>query len=272
VDIVPDARLNALVVHAKPNDLDTIEQLLKVLDQQAGPEDVEAEAEPRLIPVYNTSASEVAQIVEQVYADRMAGANAVMSPQEMMQMIRGGPNPSQQLQKMSVAVDVDNNMLIVRAPDPLFEEVKQLVTDLDQSLEGSPETTRVVPLRLTNAANVVKTLDSLLANTNASSSTTSDRGEGRRRGDDDDDDSPQEQARRRMRQQCEMMREMQQRMERGGRGGDGDRGGGERGGFRGFGRGGEGGGFGRGGFGRGGEGGFRGRGGDGGGGRGGDRD
>jgi hypothetical protein len=269
------------VVHAKPNDLDTIEQLLKVLDQQTGPEDVEAEAEPRLIPVLNTSASEVAEIVEAVYADRMAGANAMMSPQEMMQMLRGGPNPSQQIQKMSIAVDVENNMLVVRAPDPLFEEVKQLVTELDQS-EGSPETTRVVPLRLTNAANVVKTLDSLLAKTNAGSSD-SDRGDDRRRrrDDDDDDDSPQERAQRAQRRQFEMMREMQQRMERGGRGGDGDRGGGDRGGFRGFGRGGDGGGFGRGGFGRGGDGGgfgrggdgggFRGRGGDGGG-RGGDRD
>jgi type II secretory pathway component GspD/PulD (secretin) len=265
VDIVPDARLNALVVHAKPNDLDTIEQLLKVLDQRTGPENVEAEAEPRLIPVYNTTASEVKEIVEQVYADRMAGANAVMSPQEMMQMIRGGPNPSQQIQKMSIAVDVPNNMLVVRAPDPLFDEVRQLVTDLDQSLEGSPETTKVVPLRLTNAANVVKTLDSLLANTNAGSSTSSDRGEGRRR-DDDDDDSPQEQARRRMRQQWEMMREMQQRMERGERGrGDGDRGGGDRGGGdRGrFDRGGEGGNFRF--RGRDGGGDFRGRGGDGGG-------
>ena len=37
VDIVPDARLNALIVHAKPADLDTIEQLLKVLDQAVGP-------------------------------------------------------------------------------------------------------------------------------------------------------------------------------------------------------------------------------------------
>ncbi len=274
VDIVPDARLNALVVHAKPADLDTIEQLLKVLDQRTGPDEVEAEAQPRPIPVYNKTASEVKEIVEQVYADRMAGANAVMSPQEMMQMIRGGPNPSQQIQKMSIAVDVDNNILVVRAPDPLFEEVRQLVTDLDQSLEGSPETTKVVPLRLTNAASVVKTLDSLLANTN-SSRTDSNRGDGRRR--DDDDDSPEEQARRARRQQWELMREMQQRMERGGRGGgDGDRGGGDRGGGGrgGFGRGGDGGGFNRGGFGRGGDGGgfrggdgggFRGRGGDGGG-------
>ena len=72
VDIVPDARLNALIVHAKPADLDTIEQLLKVLDQRNGPEDVEAETQPRPIPVYNTTATKMAEIVQQVYADRMA--------------------------------------------------------------------------------------------------------------------------------------------------------------------------------------------------------
>src|SRR5262249_48431490 len=69
VDIVPDARLNALLVHAKPADLDTVEQLLKVLDQRSGPESVEAEAQPRPIPVYNTTAAEVAQVVQQVFQD-----------------------------------------------------------------------------------------------------------------------------------------------------------------------------------------------------------
>src|SRR5947207_15900248 len=101
VDIVPDARLNALLVHAKPADLGTVEQLLKVLDQRTGPENVEAEAQPRPIPVYNTTAAEVAQIVQQVYQDRMAGGGGVMSPQDMMKMIRGGNNPEQQIQKMS---------------------------------------------------------------------------------------------------------------------------------------------------------------------------
>ena len=76
VDIVPDARLNALIVHAKPADLDTIEQLLRVLDQRTGPENVEAEAQPRPIPVYNTTASDIAQIVQQVYQDRMAARAA----------------------------------------------------------------------------------------------------------------------------------------------------------------------------------------------------
>ncbi len=158
VDIVPDARLNALLVHAKPADLDTVEQLLKVLDQRAGPENVEAEAQPRPIAVYNTTAAEVAQIVQQVYQDRMAGPGAVMSPQDMMKMIRGGNNADQQVQKMSVAVDSRNNILIVRAPDALFKEVKALVNDLDQSLADSPQTTKVVSLQHTNSAAVQKAL------------------------------------------------------------------------------------------------------------------
>ena len=65
IDLVPDMRLNALVVRARPADLDTIEQLLKVLDQRTGPEEVEADAAPRIIPVYNTSATEVAAVVQQ---------------------------------------------------------------------------------------------------------------------------------------------------------------------------------------------------------------
>ena len=70
-----------------------------------------------------------------------------MSPQDMMKMIRGGNNAEQQVPKMSVAVDSRNNMLIVRAPDPLFEEVKAFVEELDQAGDDSPETTKVVSLQ-----------------------------------------------------------------------------------------------------------------------------
>ena len=72
VEIVPDVRLNALIVRAKPADLDTVEQLLRVLDQRVGPEEVEADARPRLIPVYNTQASTIVGVVQQIYSDRMA--------------------------------------------------------------------------------------------------------------------------------------------------------------------------------------------------------
>ena len=56
IEIVPDSRLNALIIQASPTDLDTIENLLKVLDQRSSPEDVSTTAQPRLIPVFNASA------------------------------------------------------------------------------------------------------------------------------------------------------------------------------------------------------------------------
>lgn len=243
VDIIPDPRLNALVVHAKPADLDTIEQLLKVLDQRTGPEDVEADAPPRSIQVVNTSARTIATIIQQVYQDRVAGGGGQMSPQDMMRMIRGGNNPEQQIQKMSIGVDERNNLLVVRAPDPLFEEVKALVQDLDQSTLDSPETTRVVSLRHTNSSSVQKALTSILNNVTTSTTAAQTHREGREEGrPPGGEDSPGEEARRQMRRQWEFMREMQEMRDRAnrgggpggfrGRGGDrgGDRGGGDRGG------------------------------------------
>jgi type II secretory pathway component GspD/PulD (secretin) len=224
VDVVPDARLNALIVHAKPADLDTVEQLLKILDQRTGPEDVVADGQPRAIPVYNTSVTRVAEVVQQLYQDRMASGGA-MSPQEMMRMIRGGPNTDQQIQKMAIAVDADNNMLIVRAPDPLFEEVKALVAELDATQADSPEITRVVSLKHSNSSSVQKALTSILDNVQAGTTEAQpEAGQGDR--DRDDDDSPEERARRAMRRNWEMiqdMRRMQERFGGGDRGGDGDR-------------------------------------------------
>lgn len=228
VDIVPDARLNALLVHAKPADLDTMEQLLKVLDQRSGPENVEAEAQPRPIPVYNTTASEVAQIVQQVYQDRMAGPSGVMSPAEMMKMIKGGNNAEQQVQKMTVAVDTRNNVLFVRAPDELFEKVKALVKDLDQIDTDSPQTTRVVSLQHTNTSAVQKALASMFSNvkmgTTAQTPGTATSSTSTGTASSNEEDSPEERMRRAMRRNWEMMQEMRRMQQE-----SGDRGGAERG-------------------------------------------
>ena len=227
VDIVPDVRLNYLIVHAKPADLDTIEQLLKVLDQRSGPENVEAEAQPRPIPVYNTTAADMAQIVQQLYQDRMSGPGTAMSPQEMMKMIRGGgSNVDQQVQKMTIAVDSRNNILVVRAPDQLFQEVKAMVTELDQSFADSPQTTKVVSLQHSNTAAVQRALVSMLPN--VKSSVTSAQGPSATppsapSSSGNDDDSPEERMRRAMRRNWEMVQEMRRMQERSGGGGDGDR-------------------------------------------------
>jgi type II secretory pathway component GspD/PulD (secretin) len=253
VDIVPDARLNALVVRAKPADLDTVEQLLRVLDQRVGPEEVLADLRPRLIPVQHTQASQIAQVVQQIYADRMAGGSSGQpSPVDMLKMLRGGRNGQdidQQVQKMSIGIDARSNSLVVRAPDPLFEEVKALVAELDQGTLDSPETTRVVSLRHTNSSAVQKALTSMLGNLAVTSGTKSATSTA---ASTVGDNSPGDQSQRDFRRQMETLQEMRQlQMMQGGGpgfgppgfGGPGGPGGpGGRGGFGGRGRGGPGGG------------------------------
>jgi hypothetical protein len=166
----------------------------------------------------------------------MAGGSGVMSPQDMMKMIRGGGNNTeQQVQKMSIAIDSRNNILVVRAPDALFKEVKALVNELDQSLADSPQTTKVVSLQHTNSAAVQKALISMLGNvktntTPAQTTSGSQPGQTASSQGGGDEDSPEDRMRRAMRRNWEMMQEMRRMQERSGEGGDrgGDRGGSDR--------------------------------------------
>jgi len=175
IDIVPDARLNALVVQAMPADLDMIEQLLQILDQQASPEDVEVIARPKLIAVYNTSAAEIADVVRQVYQDRLTTAAAATaarspSPRDLIQALRSGRSRGRssagggesELPKMTIGVDARSNSLVVSAPQPLFEEVRELVRELDSAGTTSEETMQVVTLKRSNPQAVGRALRAIL--------------------------------------------------------------------------------------------------------------
>ncbi len=95
VTMVADSRLNALVVQAAQPDMDIVEQLLEIIDQEASPEDVQTFARPRLIPVFYTSAAEIANVVREVYSSRIGGAASSNrqrqpSPEEFIRALRGG--------------------------------------------------------------------------------------------------------------------------------------------------------------------------------------
>ncbi len=174
VTITPDARLNALIVQASPVDVALVEQLLKVLDQRESPEDVLAASKARMIPVFNTDAGEIAAIVKEVYQDRLIGGsgsrgNATNGPAQLVQAMRamrgrGGQQntPAEEAEKMSVGVDTRTNSLVVVAPDALFQEIKQLVEQLDQAAVVSNETVRVVTLGRASPAAVQQALSNLL--------------------------------------------------------------------------------------------------------------
>lgn len=190
VQITPDTRLNALFVNANPTDLDTIEELLKVLDQKESPEDILAEPKPRLIPVFNTQAEEIAQVIQQVYQDRMVSSSGspfgsrgfsgpgglMMAMQQMQQMAqqqgqrgsRRSPSSRSQREetaKMSIGVDARTNSLIVSAPEALFEEVKELVEQLDQGATESNQVLRVVTLNRASPTAIEEALSSLMGDT-----------------------------------------------------------------------------------------------------------
>ena len=193
IQITPDTRLNALIVRATPTDQDTIYQLLQVLDLGDPPENLAA-PKPRMIPVYNTQAEEVANVVRQVYQDRMTtGAGGGMggppNPAQFIQALQnlrggrggrgggGGRNTADEVTKMSIGVDSRTNSLVVVAPDALFQEVKELVGDLDQGALNSNQTLQVVTLQRLSPDAVRRSLagivgDAVQFGSTASSSTS----------------------------------------------------------------------------------------------------
>ncbi len=256
LSIIPDMRLNALVIQASVEDLDKIDQLLKIMDQPHSPEQVETKRTPRMIPVLFTSAQEIANIVQTVYADRIASTGGGQqqrqpSPEDFIRALRGGRGgrdgggggggAQSEPEKMTIGVDTRSNSLVVSAPDPLFEEVKALVEELDQAGDDTNQTMEVVKVRSSNPETIQKALSSLTGqavnvNSSASSSSSSSNSSSNAQSGPNPDE---------MRQRMEMFQRIREQMQRQGggeRGGPpGGGGGGERGG-RGSTRGGGGGG------------------------------
>lgn len=179
VQITPDSRLNALIVRAGPADLETIEELLKILDQRESPEEILAQPKPRLVPVHNTQADEIVTVLKQVYSDRIGTSSSSGSsgggsnPFAMMFRMRGmrgmpggsssssASRSSEDAQKMSLGVDSRTNSVIVSAPEPLFEEVRQFIEQLDDSAIEANQTMRVVTLHRASLDAVEQALSSL---------------------------------------------------------------------------------------------------------------
>ncbi|QDU76169.1 Bacterial type II/III secretion system short domain protein [Bremerella volcania] len=262
LSIIPDMRLNALVIQASVQDLDKIDQLLKIMDQPHSPEQVETKRTPRMIPVLFTNAQDIASIVQTVYADRIASTASGQqqrqpSPEDFIRALRGGRGGREgggggaqsEPEKMTIGVDTRSNSLVVSAPDPLFEEVKALVEELDQAGDDTNQTMQVVKVRSSNPETIQKALSSLTGQAITVNSTAAS--SGNTNGSSNNNNAAPAPNPDEMRQRMEMFQRIREQMQRsggdGGQRGDSDRGG--RGGAPtgGSGRGGFGGGGGRGG-------------------------
>ena len=198
---VPDSRLNAIFVQGETTDIDMVERLLRIIDQEASPEDVQTVARPQIIPIFNSSAVEIAEVVRQVYSEQL-GSNSSRqrqpSPEQIIRALRGGrggqdnQGSQEEKQKMTMSVDERNNLLIIAAEESLFQEVKTLVEQLDFVRPESQQIMRVITLKQMDPATVQQALSSIagdsiqINNKKQTTSQSSNRTESESRGSDRD--------------------------------------------------------------------------------------
>ncbi len=143
--IVPDDRLNTILVKGTRADRQTIEGLLEIIDTAEMAESVAAAYEPKMIPLKHTDASRVLQMVQTVYRSYFAtaSANSNFTPQ--------------------LTVDDITNSLIVKAPPHIVDDITKFAESLDVAAdENAAESLRVIPLKKANAMRAQEMLNALL--------------------------------------------------------------------------------------------------------------
>ena len=143
--IVPDDRLNTILVKGTRADRQTIEGLLEIIDTAEMAESVAAAYEPKMIPLKHTDASRVMQMVQTVYRSYFAtaSANSNFTPQ--------------------LTVDDITNSLIVKAPPHILDDITKFAESLDVAAdENAAESLRVIPLKKANAMRAQEMLNALL--------------------------------------------------------------------------------------------------------------
>ena len=176
--IIPDVRSNSLLVTGPPHLVNECEEMLKILDASELPEQLRERA-PRYITVEHADIADVAEIIEDVYKEELN------PPQQRQQ--RGGGNPLAAMMgaatgggsasriKLTLGVDARTSRLIVSCSEPLFQQISDMVADLDKAALDARRTIRVVPLENANTAMLQQTLGSIMPRVRVSRSSTSSR-------------------------------------------------------------------------------------------------
>lgn len=158
--IVSDARLNRLIVQGTAEDVSIIEGYLRIIDKGNSITNIETFGRSHVIELMHTKAADVAEMVKQAYAGRIAGATAAgaqpnrggQPPAASNNNSQRGDNQGQRdlaekptrgrQAEMTVAVHESSNSLVITAPDALFAEVEELIRSVDVRSE---QVTEVIP-------------------------------------------------------------------------------------------------------------------------------
>jgi hypothetical protein len=150
VVVVPDERMNTVMVKASRSDRATIEGLLKVLDSAELPETLPGR-KPKLVPLKNTEASRVEEVIREVFKSQLTPTAGQASSKSSVDF------------SPQVTVDEVTNSLVVMAPTPLADQITQLAASLDEAAGKNPAVElKIIALKNANALRVEKALDTII--------------------------------------------------------------------------------------------------------------
>ena len=145
--IVPDGRLNTILVQGSRADRAKIEGLLKVLDTAEVPKTLPAN-KPKLIPIVNTKATRIEQVIRDMFETQLSSS--------------GGKDSLPSWLSSEMSVDEVTNSLVVMAPSPLIDEITDLAERLDKAAGENPaEGIKIIALKKINAARAVEALEQI---------------------------------------------------------------------------------------------------------------
>jgi type II secretory pathway component GspD/PulD (secretin) len=168
VVIVPETRMNALIVYGGRTDRDRIEQLLEILDSEKLPDSGRI-FRTQVIPVQHADAEELEDVLQGVYRTEMAAGGsrrAIEIPAGIDSSVANvlrQINAASSAPLLTIQVQTETNSLVVKAPQNLIEELTELVTQLDSAAATNrAQGVTLIPLKKTNTRRVMQILEDVI--------------------------------------------------------------------------------------------------------------
>ncbi|MCE2883907.1 MAG: hypothetical protein LW806_03265 [Planctomycetaceae bacterium] len=145
VRVIPDERLNSLVVSTSARSFAVIEELLKSLDRKVAPDIREI----RTLELKNASAPRLAAVLQRMMDARVD------------RLKRANPETAD-LERATIAADERTNQLLVAAGADAFDVIRSLVADLDVAETLEESGVEVVPVGKANIERLAAAIKQIL--------------------------------------------------------------------------------------------------------------
>lgn len=167
VVIVPEQRLNALIVFAGRSDRERIESLIEALDSERTTDSLTA-YETRVIPIEYADAERISSVLSGIYRAEMSAGGSRQSisipkgvSSDVASVLRQ-INAAASSPLLTVQTQSTTNSLVVKAPQNLLDEVEALIQKLDEATVTRSTGLTLIPLRRTSSKRILQALGRIL--------------------------------------------------------------------------------------------------------------